>query len=322
LLAVVVILAMLGGCTGPADFLGSLPQGWAKVAAYGHEHGKLRLLDTAFDPSMPYTLWAGLLGGVFIALATHGADQLMVQRYLSARSQKEAGRALALSGFVVCGQFALFLLIGVGLACFYHVFEPKTVFEKGDQVFPAFIVRYLPMGSAGLIVAAVFSAAMSTLSSSLNSSAAAAVNDLYLPLCKKKPSPKHLLRVSRLLTVAFGLVQIGVGIAGQGLRENVIESVMAISLFTTGVILGVFFLGILTRHVTQRGALAALVAGLALMTTIVFVLPLLVGETVLAWPWFAIVGSSATVAFGLVANALLPGGEVEKATGPLNDVNQ
>ncbi|HUT88495.1 MAG TPA: sodium:solute symporter [Thermoguttaceae bacterium] len=302
LVAMAVILAYLGGgWTGPGDFLANLPGGWTRLAAFAREHGKFQLIDLTFDFSKPYTLWSGVFGGIFVALASHGTDQLMVQRYLSARNRREASWALGLSGFVVCAQFALFLLIGVGLACFYHTFRPETAFPSLDRVFPVFIVDHLPMGVVGVIVAAVFAAAMSTLSSSLNSSAAAAVNDFYLSGRKEKPSERQLLRVSRLLTVVFGLIQIGVGIAGPLLKTTVVESVMAIAGFTTGVVLGVFFLGVLTKRASQRGALLGLVGGLAIMTEIVIVIPFITGEAMMAWPWYAIVGSTITFAIGLAA---------------------
>ena len=314
LVAMAVILVYLGGgWSGLGDLPGSLSAGWTALTDFAQVHGKFRLFDLSLDPGRPYTLWSGLFGGLFVALASHGTDQMMVQRYLSARSRREASWALGLSGFVVCVQFALFLLIGVGLACFYSTFFPDTTFDKLDEVFPTFIVDHLPVGVVGVIVAAVFAAAMSTLSSSLNSSAAAAVNDLYLPSRKEKPSEKHLLRVSRGLTVFFGLAQIGVGIAGQLLTEavrgTVVESVLAIAGFTTGVILGVFFLGVLTKRVSQRGALIALAGGLALMTAIVanvVTTRLETGETLLAWPWYAIVGSSITFAIGLTASMKRP----------------
>ncbi len=299
LLAGALIVAFLGaGSTEPTDFFADLARGWPHLTEYAAGHDKLRVFDWAYDVTRPYTFWSGLLGGVFVTFATHGTDQLMVQRYLSARSQKQAGRALALSGLVVCAQFALFLMIGVGLACFYDMFPPEIAFESNDQVFPAFIVHHLPVGVTGIVLAAVFSAAMSTLSSSLNSSAAAAVNDLYLPRRKAKPSPRHLLWVSRGLTVAFGLIQIGVGIAGQMLHSSVVESVMAIAAFASGAVLGVFFLAIITKRVTQPSALIGLVGGLAMMVLIVFF-------TDLAWPWYAVVGSSITVLVGCVASAFV-----------------
>ena len=305
----VILVCLGGGWTQSADWFTAMSQGWARLTDFALEHDKFRLFDFSLDPTRPYTLWAGLFGGAFVALASHGTDQLMVQRYLSAGSLKKAGRALALSGFVVCGQFALFLLIGVGLACFYSMPEHKTVFEHYDRVFPAFMVSHLPVGVVGIIVAAVFSAAMSTLSSSLNSSAAAAVNDFYVPMRKDKPSPRQLLRVSRLLTVVFGLVQIGVAIASQNLAEtdmkSVVVTVMAIAGFTSGVILGVFFLGVFTKRVSQQGALIGLVGGLCVMTAVVFVIPAIISRPLLAWPWFAVLGSFATVVIGLLADLVL-----------------
>jgi len=294
------VVYMAGAVLAAAVILDKLPGGWAELSDFAAEHHKFRLLDFSFDPTQRYTFWSGLAGGSFLSLATHGTDQLMVQRYLAAGSRTKAARALAMSGFVICGQFALFLLIGVGLACFYHLNPPPTPFADNDEVFARFIVDYLPVGLVGVTLAAVFSAAMSTLSSSLNSSATAAVNDLYLPLLKKKPSAKRLLRVSRKLTVLFGLIQIGVGIVGQHLAESVVDSVLAIASFTTGAILGVFFLGVLTTRVSQREALAGLVGGLGVLTAVAF-------ATDLAWPWYAIVGSSATFAIGLLTTFAFAG---------------
>ncbi len=308
ILAFLVLLAYLGArSTELSDVWANIPGGWETMADYARSHDKFRFFDFSFDLTKTYTFWSGLIGGTFVALASHGTDQLMVQRYLSARNQKVAGWALGLSGFVVAAQFALFLLIGVGLGCFYDMFPPEQEFASTDQVFSAFVVRYLPIGVVGIIVAAVFSAAMSTLSSSLSASASAAVNDLYVPWRKTEASPEHLLRVSRILTVVFGIFQIGVGIAGQllltfGIKGAVVESVLAIAGFTIGVVLGVFFLGVLTKRATQTSALIGLVVGIVTMAAIVF-------KTDLAWPWFAIVGSSITFATGYLAALVLPGSD-------------
>jgi len=305
-LALLMLVAYLGvRSTEISDIWGNIPGGWETLTEFARTHDKFRLFDFSFDLTKSYTFWSGLIGGTFVALASHGTDQLMVQRYLSARNQKVAGWALGLSGFVVAAQFALFLLIGVGLACFYDLFPPEQAFASNDQVFSAFVVRYLPIGVVGIIVAAVFSAAMSTLSSSLSASASAAVNDLYIPWRRTEASPQHLLRVSRMLTIAFGILQIGVGIAGQllltyGVKAAVVEAVLSIAGFTIGVVLGVFFLGVLTKRATQPAALVGLLVGLVTMGTIVF-------TTDLAWPWYAIVGSSITFAAGSLAAAVLPG---------------
>jgi SSS family transporter len=282
---------ILGAVLAAWVILAGLPGGWKQLADFAAKHHKFRLLDFSFSLTENFTFWSGLVGGAFLTLGTHGTDQLMVQRYLAARSRKEAGRALGLSGLVVFAQFALFLLIGVGLACYYDGLG--ITFAKNDEVFARFIVDRLPVGVVGVTLAAVFAAAMSTLSSSLNSSATVLVNDFYLPLFKEPPSPRNLLRASRGLTVVFGLIQVGVGIAGRHLRESVINNVLAIASFTTGLTLGLFFLGVFTRRVSQSAALLGLLGGATLLTIVWYATPL-------AWPWYAVVGSLTTVGIGLL----------------------
>jgi Na+/proline symporter len=223
----------------------------------------------------------------------------MVQRYLAARSLPEARRALTVSGLVVLAQFALFLIIGVGLWRFYQLHPPAVPFDRPDRVFVRFILDELPRGVIGLLLGALFAAAMSTLSSSLNSCATVAAKDLYLPWIAPDAAPERQLRVTRLFTVLFGAVQIAVGIAGQWLTASVVASVLGIAAFTAGIVLGVFFLGLCTRRVGQRAALAGLLFGLAAMAWIYF-------RTPLAWPWYALAGSVLTMAAGLGASLVWP----------------
>ncbi len=286
---------ILGAVLAAAIILRELPGGWTQLTDFASRNGKFRVFDFSFDLRQTYTFWAGLIGGFFLTLGTHGTDQLMVQRYLAARNLREAGRALALSGLIICAQFALFLLIGVGLACYYSA--AGTSFTRNDEVFAQFIVDHLPVGIVGITLAAVFAAAMSTLSSSLNSSATVLVNDFYLPTFNNPPSETHLLRASRMLTVVFGFIQIAVGIAGQHLHESVINNVLAIASFTTGLTLGLFFLGVLSRRVTQSAALAGLIGGASILTTAWYATPL-------AWPWYAVLGSLSTTGIGLLIHLL------------------
>jgi len=285
-------LYLIGALIALGAILTRLPGGWDQLIAMGQEAGKLRAFDLTLDPSEPYGLWAGLVGGSFIALGSHGVDQLMVQRYLSARGLPAARRAVWVSGLVAVGQFALFLLIGVGLWAFYQLDPPAMPFDRPDRVFARFILDELPTGMVGLLLGAIFAAAMT---SSLNSCATVAVNDLYLS--GREASPEKQLRLTRILTAIFGVIQIAVGIAGQWLRSSIVSSVLGIAAFTTGIVLGVFFLGMYTRRVGQRAALAGLVAGLAGMTWIHFATPL-------AWPWYALAGALLTVAAGLVASVI------------------
>jgi solute:Na+ symporter, SSS family len=293
---VVQLFVYVGGAVVAFSLiLDRLPAGWHQLLAMGREAGKFRVFDLGLDWTQPYGLWAGLLGGAFVALGSHGVDQLMVQRYLCARRRSDAGRALWVSGLLVFVQFAFFLLLGVGLYCFYRVFPPAAEFERADRVFAYFIVHEMPAGVLGLLLGAVFAAAMSTLSSSLNSCATAAVHDIWLPAQTTPVPASRQLWLTRALTVFFGLVQIAVGIAGQWLATSVVSSVLGIAAFTTGIVLGIFFLGIFTRRVGQPAALTGLVVGLAGMTWIFFATPL-------AWPWYALVGSALTFAAGLSAS--------------------
>src|SRR5215207_1558240 len=280
------ILYIVGALVAFAAILARLPGGWDQLVAMGQAAGKFRAFDFRLDWSEPYGFWAGLVGGTFITLGSHGVDQLMVQRYLSARGLRDARRALCASGLVVVAQFAFFLLIGVGLWSFYQLHPPAIPFDRPDRVFARFILDELPTGLVGLLLGAIFAAAMT---SSLNSCATVAVNDLL------RISPERELRVTRVLTAVFGAVQIAVGIAGQWVQTSIVSSVLGIAAFTTGIVLGVFFLGMFTRRVGQCAALAGFVFGLAAMTWIYFATPL-------AWTWYALAGSLLTVFAGLAAS--------------------
>jgi SSS family solute:Na+ symporter len=290
------VLYLTGALVAFGAILMHLPGGWGQLVEMGQAAGKFRAFDFRLDWSEPFGFWAGLVGGAFITLGSHGVDQLMVQRYLSARGLKEARRAVWVSGLIVVAQFALFLLIGVGLWSFYQLHPPAVPFDRPDRIFARFILDELPVGLVGLLLGAIFAAAMT---SSLNSCATVAVNDLYVPLARGQASPERQLRLTRVLTALFGAVQIAVGIAGQWVTSSIVSSVLGVAAFTTGIVLGVFFLGMFTRRVGQRAALAGLFAGFAGMTWIYFGTPL-------AWPWYALAGSLMTAAAGLVASYVWP----------------
>jgi Na+/proline symporter len=296
------VVYLVGAGAALVLLLGRLPGGWEQLVTIAASEGKLRAIDVTLSFTDPYVLWAGLVGGAFLTFGSHGADQLMVQRYLCARSQRDAARALATSGVVVVAQFAFFLLIGVALFVFYQVFPPDVPFDRADRVFAHFIVAELPPGLLGLVLGAVFAAAMSTLSSSLNSSATAAVNDFVRPLLGPDPSGGRLLGVTRTLTILFGLVQVGVALSGRWLSQTVVESVLTIAGFTTGITLGVFLLGLLVPRADQRAALVGFGLGLLLMGAVAFATPL-------AWPWYTVVGSTSTVLLGLLASRVWPASE-------------
>ena len=295
-----------GGILAFAILIRSFPGGWDEFVAFGQSTGRFQLFDFRLLPTEvfslltePYTFWAGLFGGAVLTLGTHGTDQMMVQRYLCAPSRREASLALILSGGVVVVQFALFLLLGIALACFYTNVAPQS-FERTDEVFATFIVEHLPVGLIGITLAAVFAAAMSTLSSSLNSSATAALNDIYLPLraIGSDNSTQHSLVVSRVLTIVFGVIQIAVGIAASQISRSVVGDALAIAGFTAGILLGIFALGILTKRTNQRGALTGIVAGIAVLSFVKF-------GTSTAWTWYAIIGAVTTFTVGYCCSLIM-----------------
>ena len=267
------VIYMIGATWALFVLVGKLPAGWNTLAEFGATHDKFRMWDFAVDPtSGTMTFWIGLIGGAFLTLGTHGTDQLTVQRLLSARRQREATWALIGSGLIVAAQFALFLLIGVGLACFYQTGDGAREFAAKDQVFATFIVEQLPRGVVGITLAAVFAAAMSTLSSSLNASANAAVSDFFRPLAGAHVSEKRLLMVSRVATILFGVGQMAIAMASERLLggRSTVDRVLAIAGFTTGPILGLFFLAAWPKPVSQRAALFGFAVGLVVLTCVAF----------------------------------------------------
>ena len=263
---------------------------------------RLRVFVTDWDLAQPYPLYAGLIGGAVVSIGSHGVDQLIVQRYLCARSQQDAQKALIWSGPVVLAQFAVFLLLGLCLSAFYAQQPPAQPFEKGDRVFADFIVHHLPTGVVGIVLGALFSAAMSTLSSSLSASASALVNDFVLPLTGHRPDQPFALRAAKVGTVVFASLQILVGVSGIG-GGSIIGQVLAIQGLALGVILGLFVLALGDRR-SPTASLVGLVAGLSVTAFIAFGLPLQLedGETfAIGWPWYGLITCAATAGVGKLA---------------------
>ena len=194
------------------SLLALIPGGWSEVIRVGSAAGKFRVFDFSTALTRPYTLWAGIIGGIALTLSTHGTDQFLVQRLLAARSSREASRGLILSGLLVFAQFVLFLCIGVMLFTYYRAVPLPRQLARADELLPTFIVTALSHGAAGFIVAAIVAAA---LSPSINAMAATTVNDFYAKYYRPDADEQTLMRVSRLWTVIWGVVQIGIAVAAQ-----------------------------------------------------------------------------------------------------------
>jgi SSS family solute:Na+ symporter len=287
--------------------------GWDAIFAEAGRLDKLRMVDTSITVSNPHTLWAGLIGGAFLSMASHGADQIIVQRLLASTNLRDARRALIGSGVVVILQFLLFLIIGVGLFVFYR----GQRFPTSDAIFPQFIIEVMPPGLTGLVIAAILAAAMSTVSGALNSLSAATTHDLYLPLRKRALDGQELLRIGRRFTLVWAVILIGGAMLYRQQGTPVVVVALAIASFTYGGLLGAFFLALLWRRARQRDAIAGMAVGITIMAFIVFagrlvsaypgLEPILGPFTGIAWPWYVLIGTTITFTVG-VLSSLLPGG--------------
>jgi solute:Na+ symporter, SSS family len=270
----------------------SIDGGLAAANSFAHQYGKYSLFDFSLDHTKTFTFWSGLIGGCFLTMSTHGTDQYLVQRYLCTDRPRKATVALLTSGAIVLAQFIGFLFIGVLLFAFYHPFTDPTYanvantafpFTGGDRVFPDFITKYMPTGLSGLVVAAIFAAAMS---SSLNSIAATAVNDLYKPF-RPNRDDKHYLKVSHVLTLTWGVVQIGVALVVRNQPGSALNMALSIASLINGPILGVFLVGTFLRRVSQPPALIGMLVSIVSMLYVFF-------ATKIAWTWYVFLGSLIT----------------------------
>ena len=291
--------------------------GWSHIHAVAAPLGKFHVLNFALNLTQSYTFWAGLLGGTFLTMASHGTDQLMVQRMLAARNLRESRLALLSSGAVIFLQFTLFLLIGVGLFVFYSAHP--THFKTNDHIFPAFIVQQMPHGVAGLLVAAILAAAMSNLSAALNSLASTSVIDFIVPWqqsrvgrTKRMADPLNTNLLSRAATVFWAIVLFAIAVYAvqHGGKGHVVETGLSIASVAYGCLLGVFLLGTLTRYATQTGAILGMICGLAL-NLILWQAPFLthLGSLTIpkiAFTWYVLIGSAATFLIGSFFSLLLP----------------
>ncbi|MFN2492267.1 MAG: sodium:solute symporter [Pyrinomonadaceae bacterium] len=320
---------LVGAAMAGIVLIMAIKGGWGQAIALGSEYHKFNFIDfgirpttyaftgpftsRAFSFSLPidltktYTFWAGLLGGCFLTMSTHGTDQYLVQRYLCTNKPRRAALALLTSGAVVLAQFIGFLFIGVLLFAFYgpHTDPAYATLANGvatlpfagafqtvggDRVFPDFITKFMPSGLSGLVVAAIFAAA---LSSSLNSIAATAVNDLYKPF-RPRRDDKHYLRVSHVLTLIWGVVQIGVALIAMRRNRSALDQALSVASLINGPVLGVFLVGTFLRRVSEPPALIGMVTSIIVMTYIRFFTPL-------AWTWYVLIGSIITFVVAWIA---------------------
>ncbi len=293
-----MFLYVAGAILSFVVILNEIPGGWSHVVDIAAPLGKFQIFDFSFSLTpeffqKTYTFWAGLIGGTFLTTASHGTEQLMVQRLLSAKNEKEGRAALFASWVVILFQFTLFLVIGV---CLFVSYQDKGLAAPAatDRIYPDFIWNHLPHGISGLVIAAILAAAMSNLSAALNSLASTTIMDFYKPLTGGRKPEQHYLRLAKYATLVWGVVLFGVALVARN-WGSVLQAGLSIASILYGSLLGVFLLGLLTKRVGENAAMAGMIASLALTLYVKFF-------TQIAWTWYVLIGTTAAVVVGLAAS--------------------
>lgn len=277
-----------GTLIGLATIAHLVPGGWMAIHSAAAAAGKLQVLD--FHPNFraPYTFWSGLIGGTFFTVASHGTDQLIVQRLLAARGQKQSTTALISSGVAILFQFALFLTVGVMLWAYYRV--PSAAFGRADRIYPTFIVTRMPHAISGLLIAAILAAAMSNLSAALNSLSSSAILDFYERF-RPNIEEETKMRLSRLATLIWAVVLFGLALIALRKAGRVVEVGLQIASVAYGALLGAFLLGVLTKRANQSGVAIGMICGL--ITELYLWL-----WTQVPWTWWVLIGATVTFVIG------------------------
>jgi len=286
-----------GTLVGFFTILHLVPGGWETVRTVAGEAGKFRVFDYSFNFTTTYTLWSGVIGGAFLTTASHGTDQLIVQRLLSARSERQSKIALLCSGVAILFQFSLFLMIGAMLFVFYRLFPPGAAFTRTDTIFPTFIVSHMPHIVSGILISAILAAAMSNLSAALNSLSTTTIIDFYMRIYPGS-TEKRRLQLSRMAMVGWALLLFLLALVARH-GGKVLEVGLSIASVAYGALLGAFLLGVLTRTASERGAMAGMICG--------FVLDLYLWLcTSVQFTWYVVLGSGTTFIVGYSASLVMP----------------
>jgi len=295
-----MVLYVAGAGLSLYALLQQIPGGWTHVVDTAGPLNKFQIFDFRFALTSEffartYSFWGGVIGGCFLTTASHGTEQLIVQRLLSAGSERQSRAALFSSWVVICVQFTLFLIVGV---CLFTLYQDQGLQRPAvtDSIYPRFIWEQLPIGISGLVIAAILAAAMSNLSAALNALASTTVMDLWRPFIGKSTvtSEEMWLRRARLATVCWGGILLGVALLARN-WGGVLEAGLGIASIIYGSLLGVFLLGLLTRRATETGAMIGMLAGLAVTLYVRFFTPV-------AWTWYILLGTAITFVTGWIGS--------------------
>lgn len=296
-----MFIYIFGGLAALYILLQVVPDGWQGITAAAADADKLRIIHPEGGFASGTWIITGLVGGAFLSMASHGVDHIIVQRLLASKSLGDARKALLTSGVIVIGQFALFLVVGVGLYAFFNAQQ----FASPDEIFPRFIVQQMPDGIRGLVIAGILAAAMSTVASSLNSLASATTHDIYAPLAKEEDAV-HLMKMGKRFTLMWGVILIGGAMLFQLVQQGtpVVVIALEIASFTYGGLLGGFLLGVLSKRANQVDAMIGMGTAIVSMAVLWAVQKFGGIEPIVNGLWFALIGSTLTLIVGTISAAL------------------
>ena len=311
-----MLLYVVGGLIAIAVVVSSMGTGWLGEAA---EAGKTQVLVWSGSPlSGDDTFLVSVLGGAVFAMASHGSDQLVVQRLLACRSKAEAQKAIIVSGVVVTVQFGIFLLVGLALWGWYGGTAPAELgLTRDDEVFPLFIVEEMPTGLSGLLLAGILAAAMSTLSSSLSALSSSTVTDVVAKLRRAPLGDEAGLRIGRWATICWGLAFIAPATIFRSDEGSIVVLALGVAGITYGGLLGAFVLGIVNRRARAADANIAFVLAVAANAFFFVMEKYVIGEVWVAWQWYPLLGVIVTLAVGGALSLRHRGAQSPETAGSL-----
>ncbi|MFC1514065.1 sodium:solute symporter [candidate division KSB1 bacterium] len=288
-----------------------IPDGWSGIKASTNNFEGFKIIDWGFSSgdslseifkkllTTNYTIFSAMIGMTFLTLATHGTDQDMVQRMLTAKDYKKARFAVVMSGIADIPIVLVFLTIGYLLYAYFSSLPDPNLPETTNEVFPYFIINYIPVGIRGLIIAGIFSTAMGSLSTAMNALATSFAKDFYIPYFKREASDKHYVKATRIITGVMTFLLTGIAvITAYWVMKNPETTMISIALsiitYTYGALLGVFLLGITTKNRgSDKGNAVAMICGFLSVILIKIFTPV-------SWIWFIFIGTLVTYSSGAI----------------------
>ena len=267
------------------SILNRIPQASLNFVSSGLSDGLRSLFGS-------YNIFSGVIGGTFLSFASHGTDHLMVQRILSCKDGRAAKKAMIFSGIIIIFQFGLFLLFGL----FIKALLNNMAFDRSDAIIPYFIANHLPRGIRGLMLAGIFAAAMSTLSSSINSLSASTSVDI-LEIGKKDYSDRKKVALSRIITSVWALALIGISLLLQDTKSPLVEVGLSIASVTYGGMMGIFVMGRFFEKIHEKAALTGVVVSILVNIYVAFF-------TEIFWLWYVVIGFFVSFGVAFIVNLI------------------